>query len=346
MTRRKKLLVSAILTLIFLVGIGYFVINVVLDRASRRAMGQLAGLAKQQGLEVVEPGFESVRLSGLIAATWTDVRAGLKLSEVEAVASDRLWQAHANRLHVQWSMSGPSTLAADRVVIDGSSSSESDDENVNGDDSSERRIELRDVRCKFDLELLDPQATLARLMPEIGRLASEAETSLPLDLTGTLSFTLKGEPALVDILVKQEDDAYAIRLDPEDVAPLSTRFDEKLMQGEVDLVAANPLRAIRLLRIKDRAESKSALAHEHDASVPQDAYRHVLWSFLLAKEYGAEFAKQVGYAHETGDTGNTPAEQEMDLHNNAIGRAYAEEDITEQQVLPRLLDDPNVRREP
>ena len=117
MSRRKKLLVFALLTLVVLVVIGYFTVNLVLDSVSRRAVGQLVGLAGQQGIEVVDPSFESVGLSGLIAVTWTELQAGLKFTKVEAVSSERLWRTQVDRARVNWGVSGQSTLAIDRLVL-------------------------------------------------------------------------------------------------------------------------------------------------------------------------------------------------------------------------------------
>ena len=36
----------------------------------------------------------------------------------------------------------------------------------------------------------------------------------------------------------------------------------------------------------------------------------------------------------------------MDLHNNAIGRAYAKRGVRRQELLDRLLSDPSVTRSP
>ncbi|MEO2047299.1 MAG: hypothetical protein ABGX16_12085 [Pirellulales bacterium] len=62
-----------------------------------------------------------------------------------------------------------------------------------------------------------------------------------------------------------------------------------------------------MLKINDDAETISSVARQENDAVPQDTYRHILWSFMLTQEYGAKLAEQVGDAHEMGDTGNTDA---------------------------------------
>jgi hypothetical protein len=80
--------------------------------------------------------------------------------------------------------------------------------------------------------------------------------------------------------------------------------------------------------------------------VPEDAYRHVLWSYLLTKEFGGAFAVEVTNAHETGKTGNTREERLMDINNNEIGREYARRGEEEQELLKLTLTDPRVIRKP
>lgn len=45
-----------------------------------------------------------------------------------------------------------------------------------------------------------------------------------------------------------------------------------------------------------------------------------MWSALMTKRANAEFAKDFGDAHEYGSSDNTPAQRDMDLHNNEWGR--------------------------
>ena len=115
---------------------------------------------------------------------------------------------------------------------------------------------------------------------------------------------------------------------------------------EIALIAEYPLRAPDLLLIKKYAERTAMTAHEKDRSVPEDAYRHVLWSYLLTQEFDAEFAEQVTDAHEIGSTTNTEADHRMDYNNNAVGRRFAAEGVTEFEILPRVRRDRSVIRQP
>ena len=123
-------------------------------------------------------------------------------------------------------------------------------------------------------------------------------------------------------------------------------LDKELTEAEVELFSANPDKVARLKEIADYAKEKASHAYREDRRVPEDAYRHVLWSYLLTKEYGASFAKKVTDAHEIGDDENTAAEHKMDFSNNATGREYAEKGYRESDILGRLMTDPDVIRTP
>lgn len=49
-----------------------------------------------------------------------------------------------------------------------------------------------------------------------------------------------------------------------------------------------------------------------------DAFRHCLWSALMARDIGPENALIFSTAHEA-YSANPPGEREMDLHNNSVG---------------------------
>ncbi|PKM42883.1 MAG: hypothetical protein CVV03_09215 [Firmicutes bacterium HGW-Firmicutes-8] len=54
-----------------------------------------------------------------------------------------------------------------------------------------------------------------------------------------------------------------------------------------------------------------------------DAFRHALWSGLMTRDCGVNWAKKVGDAHENGAKNNPELEKKMDLHNNEVGRKIA-----------------------
>ena len=75
-------------------------------------------------------------------------------------------------------------------------------------------------------------------------------------------------------------------------------------------------------------EANDAAAHSGlpgGVGGPQDAYRHCLWSCMMAKAIGADKAKSIGDCHEQSgdDVGQKPEDAAMDTANNGQGREAA-----------------------
>lgn len=70
-----------------------------------------------------------------------------------------------------------------------------------------------------------------------------------------------------------------------------------------------------------------------------DAFRHGYWNALMAKNHGADLAKQYADAHEARPE-STGLDLEMDLSNNQTGRDYGitYSDLTEDALALRILD--------
>lgn len=89
--------------------------------------------------------------------------------------------------------------------------------------------------------------------------------------------------------------------------------------------AANPIDCSRSVSARTDANNVSADRYPNLAGTDdlRDAMRHCVWQALTTKRANADFAAQLGDAHEADGnadgTGN-PAANEMDQNNNAVGR--------------------------
>lgn len=101
-----------------------------------------------------------------------------------------------------------------------------------------------------------------------------------------------------------------------------------------------PSGAVEVLRISQAA---LAAAARHGRGVPgrTNAMRHFMWQATLTAKYGAELARSVADAQETG----TPNRRDsgVDAHNNAAGQAYGAEhaaelaDLTPSEAMTSLV---------
>jgi hypothetical protein len=345
MKRAKKILIWLFLIALLLTLVTYLVGNHLLGRYSQQAMTVISNRGKQFGVAIEEPSFEQARISGIRTARWTDLRARLQFPENDAFDPNRTFDAHIGQVEIWLSGGGKADLEAQEITIVSSTADAAETDRPAAKDARSERILARRFHCQFEFDLLNPMPDLVSMLPALMGLMRAGPTPIPVEIEADLEFSLKGEVVNARIEVAEVEGGQTLVLSSDDLRPLSKMFDEALTDAEISLIASYPLRAAQLLRTKDDAESTAKVAHERDEQVPQDAYRHILWSYLLTKKYGAEFAERVTNAHEEGDTGNSPAEREMDYHNNAVGRSYAEQSVPRQQILTRLESDQAVIRE-
>ncbi len=345
MTRAKKILTWLLVVSLLLLLVAYFVGNHLLGSYSRQAMSVLAKRSKRHGVVIEAPSFEQARISGIRTARWTNLCARLQFPQSEAFDPNQAFDVNVGQAELWLSGGGQVALEARDITVI-SIGTDAAHQAPDAGDTQHEQIRVQRFRCQFEMKLFNPLPGLESVLPELVGLMKAGATQIPVVAEGLLEFSLKGELVKVRIQVAPVEEGQSLVLAAQDLRPVSELFDEALSDAEIELISTNPLRAAQLLRIKDDAESTAKTAKGRDEQVPQDAYRHVLWSFLLTNKYGAAFAQRVTDAHEQGDTGNTPAEREMDYHNNAIGRRYAEQKVRRNQILTRVVSDADVIREP
>jgi hypothetical protein len=85
--------------------------------------------------------------------------------------------------------------------------------------------------------------------------------------------------------------------------------------------------SIRDVGRKAEELAKKAYPSESQATRERDAYRHLVWQAMLAKQYGPDVAATIGNLHESkyipiiGGMGQPESQREMDLYNNQLGRS-------------------------
>ena len=183
-----------------------------------------------------------------------------------------------------------------------------------------------------------------QLLKQVSTIFQNGQTVIPIHLSGISTFTMNNNLAKAKISTRRNKEGYYIlHINKEFFKTMAWQQTYEITDAEAELMADNPLKMPKLIEIMDYAKRKSEKFRSMKR-IPEDAYRHVLWSYLLTKEFGPEFAKRVTDAHEEGDFSNTEAEHQMDYNNNAIGRQYALNNYKKDTILRRLLNDPNVVR--
>jgi hypothetical protein len=103
---------------------------------------------------------------------------------------------------------------------------------------------------------------------------------------------------------------------------MSGRAFNPTTDSQAAVIAAHPIDALTVNGLADEA-----LAAARASGLPglhlgrADAFRHCFWSCRMTQELGAARAEQFGTAHENSGPSAIPFDNQMDLHDNAVGRS-------------------------
>ncbi len=197
-------------------------------------------------------------------------------------------------------------------------------------------------RLNFTMNPLEPEKALENIVSELIELTKGEAAMLDAEMSASLSLILGDSPLRGRLALIPKGQGVVVSLDENDVRTFARKAKDQLTEGEVRIVAQNPFRAGELMSIKGYAVRKAIELSKKDPQLPQDAYRHVLWSYLLTKRFNAEFAKRVTDAHEEKKEVKDYFDKEMDLINNRIGRRFAQNNYSEEELAHLVKTDPGV----
>ncbi|MFC5050220.1 DUF6973 domain-containing protein [Rubritalea spongiae] len=197
------------------------------------------------------------------------------------------------------------------------------------------------------LSVVNAQEAIKLVLERLKILFTENEVEADFNFFGTVQ--LEGrEGEREDALLYTEDAGGGkkrLRFKLEDLQRIAKKANLHVGEDTLRVISEYPLRAPLIILLTRRAQEVSKAAKKEDSSFPEDAYRHVTWSFLLTKNFGEAFAKRITDSHETLD-GNSPNERLMDYHNNAVAREFAVSGVKESEIRELVLVSPRVIRSP
>jgi hypothetical protein len=194
-------------------------------------------------------------------------------------------------------------------------------------------------------------AGLRQIGLELKKFIEDGKSSHPFELSGTASFMYRNQEYNARIWMEKQESEYFLMMDKEDIKKLCEAMDETVWEEEIEVVSKYVLRIPRLINIRDHAKKRAKEIYLEDKRVLEKPYRHILWSYLLTKAYGEEFAEALTNAHEARsdkedivDNQNEEAEEshKMDMNNNKAGRSYAKMGYAEKSIPSILLHDHQV----
>ncbi len=295
-----------------------------------------------KGIKIQRLKFASAKLSSMDTITWQDISSQIIVDN--KLFSGAPWVVHIESLDLIFS----DIIGKKFILIANGLSARQPPSQEGTLGEHLNRIEKARLRVDFEFDLLRPNTAYSQisdLIKKISTLAHTGKTIVPIKFSGIGSFVIGTELVKAMIKSKQNSEGeYTLVVNKEFFKTIAWLMADKLTDAEAALLSVNLVKVPKLLKIMNTAKKESE-KFKADDGIPEDAYRHVLWSYLLAEEYGPVFAKQITDAHEQGDDTNTKAEHRMDYNNNEVGRSYALKQYKRHEILTYLLLDPNVIRE-
>lgn len=346
------------LLFILFVGVGlYYVSGVILDMASNRAIDYIARNIKSPDIEYTRPVFRNVNLSSFNAVTWEGVSFDVRMARNETATTGEELSLKIGEMTISLESLFESAVLLNAKGVSALTKAKGSDA-ISGISGAGDYMERGNLKVRIRLGDFSKAAVTQQvrdLIKEIHTFSTHGVTGIPLDFSATKMFEIKGNHHRARLSVEQKGDEYLLVMDKDDLKLIAaTMSGEKVSAMDIDVISRNPIKAPQLLRIRDKAATTAKLARQQDPNVPEDAYRHVLWSYLLAKAYGEAFAKEVTDAHEVHADQEKMSKEELlklniesyqDLHNNATGRRYAKMGYPESGILRYVLNDDAVIRD-
>lgn len=310
---------------------------------TRQVIARVERLAAARGMELRDVRFDGVRFTGVTTLQCDGLRGTVLLRIPDAGAGSRAAFA-CSAAHVVVNAGWPWSGKAGVEVIDGNVIRSEED----GEILARQQLTGIQASVVIPFSWWDLRESIAGLEQEGRMMIVEGRTALPLKLQAMAGFKVgQHQHEFAVRTAPTVGDGAHLVLDRADVERISQEYTHPLTATEIDLVMRYPHRAPVLLRLTEQATRAALAQRQRDRKFPYDAYRHVYWSWLLTRAFDPAFAEDVTNAHEVGATYEVDAaSRRMDLHNNALGRAYAVAGVPEGDLVRRVLTDPNVQRVP
>jgi hypothetical protein len=168
----------------------------------------------------------------------------------------------------------------------------------------------------------------------------------PMEFEGDAILSLDGYPVKIGMSTKRVDNRTYLVLNKDDVlTAVGDLPDVEISDEEAVLISRYPARALHILKITREAQHISKRKKSEKENFPDDAFKHIYWSYHLSRTFGSEFAKEITDAHETLPN-NTTRERQMDFHNNEVGRNLASRNLSVGELERIVLTSPDVIRSP
>lgn len=355
--------------------VAYLYIGPLLEWAARKAINFVSCNLAKSGIEIQDPDFDGVSM-GLFptSVSVNGFSAHMVITQHNVFQIDRNFYLKVEKVSVSLeSLAFRSFLISIKDVAITLQNEYNVPYRTVDKKENYDRLEINKLDIRFKLNAINRNIASDQaksLIKDLADFAKSGTTQLAMRLTGASAFVVRKTPVRSRLLLTPLEKGYKLVMDPKDFKMISMALEEKLTANELETYSRNPLRLPRMLRIRNYASDKAREEHNRNDDISEDAYKHILWAFLLSKAYDEKFSTEVTDSHEINAVGGnelaaraylhdergisesayeksvietkTEPEIQMDLINNMIGREYAANNYAEASIIDRMMKDPRV----
>ena len=328
-----------ILAIIVILVISYFAGNYILTNLSNKYLVEVRAQLEAKGLFFEEFSFEDITLRSFRSASINEVDITFRLDQ--EIYGGKSFHSSFKAESVILTLESLSDLLFTFSINDFSLF-------VEPAEPSRRqtfgKFEEASFSSDLPLDMRSPEASAKLILIQVENLFSQNK-AVGLSLSGIARVTIDQEEVAMRVRTVELGDSVQLRFNKNDIIKTADLFNVELTDQEAEVIDTHTSKVPVMIRLTRDATRKSIAYRKADRLFPEDAFRHVYWSYHLARQLGPDLAKQITDAHETA-SGNTAKERKMDYHNNAVGRKLANTDLSENQLRRLVLDSEEVIRRP
>lgn len=318
----------------------YLSANYLLKEAALKVISELRPKLEQKGIVIQHFDYDAIRIISYNTITVNDIDLDFYLNK--SMYGKDAYEAFftAGALKIRFAnLSEPSfyfTLEDVSLLIEP------------GESTSKRtfgKMEEVFLSSRLPIYLKSPEESVRNLIKELKHLFAKNRTPLDLEIQAITVLNIDDRELKVRLFTEREHDTTYLKFDHNDILQAAKKFDLDLTEAEAEIIANYPSKVPAMIKITRDAKRLSQNEKSKNSNFPEDAYRHVYWSYHLTKAFGPELARQITDAHET-VPGNTKNERLMDYHNNEMGRRFASENLSVDEIKSRVIQAKEIVRSP
>lgn len=335
-----KTIIKTTFGLVIILVVLYFSAGFILNKLAIRIENELRPRLEEQGIRINSFSYDNVRLISFRSAGISDVKLNFNLTKKMYGKESFSAMFNAGTIQIRFAdFKNPSLffILKDFVVFI--------EPHEEGNKRTFGKLQNGYIQTRIPLYLKNPEESAREILQEIQRLFQENETRLDMDLQADVLLGIDNEEVRAGIFTKRIEDVTVLRFDRDDILNAAQKFEIELGEQEAEIIAQNPGKVPAMIKITRDAKRLSAYEKNLDSNFPEEAFRHIYWSYHLTREFGPDLAKEITDAHET-VPGNTANKRLMDFHNNEVGQRLAAKQFTVEELKRMVLESDEIIRWP